>query len=703
MSTRFRWTVCQLDTLGKCRNRATLRKSLVMLPQTLEKTYDRILSSIIEQDSVYAIKILRWLTFAERPLSLDKIAEAVAVIEDRDPMEALDICSSLITIRDSGDTREISSQQIAVLAHYTVKEYLLLHRIRASSLAQFSMHYEACHSILARACVGYLLQNLQPELEYGAFQEGAKLLNYCVEYWMIHVEEARDSHPQTTQLVVNFLARKSVAYLSWLHLYYSPDRPWTKPVLAKSVADVAEPLYYAALFRLGEVVCLLLENGADANAQGGQHGNALSAAAGSGHEGNVKLLLTHGAHVDQLSPRHGSALQIASEVGHEEVVKLLLAAGGDVNLKGGLNGSALDLAIGNQHTAIVSLLLENGAQVEPLGCKVSSSSLTAAAYTGNLGILKLLISYGAAISAADTHGWTPMNSASASGHLEIVQLLVQAGADMNTASKDGWTPVNSASSHGLSRIVGLLLSAGADPSTPNEHGWTPLIAAVDGDHHDVVRLLLNHDASSSFLNAHSNDGHTALSRAAELGYIGIVKLLLEKGASTVEEDLHGKQAFAHAVINGSNAILTLLHEVSEAGPDHRDRFGRSALWWAAVFDRPDTVKFLLHELRSNPCIADVCDRTPLSMAIKRGYRHVVDILKETSDEVGTTEFVEDPKVVCDICELGISDSDEHYNCPICAKGDWDICAVCKGHGLACLDYTHILTKRTVQDDRVVEI
>jgi len=684
-----------------------------MLPQTLEKTYDRILSSISEQDSVYAIKILRWLTFAERPLSLDEIAEAVAVIEDRDPvfdedevlqdpLEALDICSSLITIRDSGDTRENSSQQIAVLAHYTVKEYLLSHRIRASSLAQFSMHYEACHSSLARACVGYLLQNLQPELEYGTFQVGAKLLNYCVEYWMIHVEEARDVHPQTTQLVVSFLAPRSVAYLSWLHLYYSPDRPWTKPVLAKAVADVAEPLYYAALFRLGEAVRLLLENGADANAQGGQHGNALSAVAGSGHEGNVKLLLTHGAHVDQLSPRHGSALQVASEVGHEEVVKLLLAAGGDVNLNGGLNGSALDLAIGNQHTAIVSLLLENGAQVEPLGCD-EMSSLTAAAYTGNLNIVKLLISYGASISAADRHGWTPMNSASVSGHLQIVELLIQAGADMNTASKDGWTPVNSASSHGLSKIVGALLSAGANLSTPNDHGWTPLIAAVDGNHHNVVRLLLDHDASSPFLNAHSNDGHTALSRAAELGYIAIVKLLLAKGASTLDEDLHGKQAFAHAAINGSNAILILLHGVPEAGPDHRDRFSRSTLWWAAAFDRPDTVKFLLHELRSNPSVADVCGRTPLSIAIKRQHRHVVSLLEETSEGIETIELIEDPKVVCDICEFGIPDSDVHFNCSNCAKGDWDICAECKGHGLACLDHTHTLTKRTYQKGCLVEV
>lgn len=55
---RFRWAACQLDTLGKCRNRAALRKSLAMLPLTLENTYDRILESISEEDCIYAMRIL---------------------------------------------------------------------------------------------------------------------------------------------------------------------------------------------------------------------------------------------------------------------------------------------------------------------------------------------------------------------------------------------------------------------------------------------------------------------------------------------------------------------------------------------------------------------------------------------------------------------------------------------------------------------
>jgi ankyrin repeat protein len=45
-------------------------------------------------------------------------------------------------------------------------------------------------------------------------------------------------------------------------------------------------------------VKLLLDKGADVNAQGGYYGNALQAASSDGHEAVVKLLLNKGADVN---------------------------------------------------------------------------------------------------------------------------------------------------------------------------------------------------------------------------------------------------------------------------------------------------------------------------------------------------------------------------------------------------------------------
>jgi DNA-binding transcriptional LysR family regulator len=62
-----------------------LRKALATLPPTLDQTYDRILSAISEEDFDYAIRILQWLTFSARPLSIEEVAEIVAIDGDRDP------------------------------------------------------------------------------------------------------------------------------------------------------------------------------------------------------------------------------------------------------------------------------------------------------------------------------------------------------------------------------------------------------------------------------------------------------------------------------------------------------------------------------------------------------------------------------------------------------------------------------------------
>ncbi|RII22710.1 hypothetical protein CUC08_Gglean013428 [Alternaria sp. MG1] len=141
----FRWAVCQLDTLGKCCNRAMLRKSLATLPRTLDQTYDRILTAISEEYAEYAMRILQWLTFSARPLSVEEVAEVVAIDVARDPafdrdevlehpLEVLDICSSLVTITTNEvDRRSGSAQRIVALAHYSVQEYLVSDRIRQGS------------------------------------------------------------------------------------------------------------------------------------------------------------------------------------------------------------------------------------------------------------------------------------------------------------------------------------------------------------------------------------------------------------------------------------------------------------------------------------------------------------------------------------------------------------------------------------------
>ena len=285
---------------------------------------------------MYAVRILQWLTFSARPLSVIEVAEVVAIDVARDPafnrdevlvdpLEALDICSSLVTItKNEEDGRLGSTQQIIALAHYSVQEYLVSDRIRQGSAKQYSMQEAACQSAITRGSLKYLMQLQQP-LEEETLQVFA-LARYSAEFWSSHLQKTGDEMEQVSQLTMGLLTREEPAYLNWLRLH-DPDGPWEEPNLEKSDDNVPMPLYYAALLGFSTVTRLLLDAGAEVNAQGGGCGNALQAALEEGHEQVVKTLLDVGAEVNAQGGHFGNALQAASFRGHKQVVKMLLDAG----------------------------------------------------------------------------------------------------------------------------------------------------------------------------------------------------------------------------------------------------------------------------------------------------------------------------------------------------------------------------------------
>src|SRR5947209_5465275 len=77
---RFLWVALQIDDLCRQRCDADIRKSIVTLPKDLPKTYQRILSRIIQNDQAEIVnKTFRWVAAVKRPLLLEELREAIAI------------------------------------------------------------------------------------------------------------------------------------------------------------------------------------------------------------------------------------------------------------------------------------------------------------------------------------------------------------------------------------------------------------------------------------------------------------------------------------------------------------------------------------------------------------------------------------------------------------------------------------------------
>ncbi|CAN9363226.1 unnamed protein product [Alternaria alternata] len=314
----FRWAALQLDNI---RNLKILRPTYISqalheMPQTLDDTYARVLSSI---DNIYfdeARAALEWLAFSLKPLSVAELADACSIRIDnfQEPIfeeggyEALvglfSVLSSLITVEvqtdnETGDeysddpTQDPTPNkydtacysQTVRLAHFSVKEYLVSNRLHQSrvELSRYALRETEVQLSLAQRCCAYLL--------YFTEQRDAKI-------W---IDEAK---PPRSETIIDMLIANG-ARMGCNTEYLHPTA-----------------LSWAEMNGHSSIVSKLLRADVDNRTLNvkSQDGTALDRAAHEGHEQIVEELLEAGAD-------HGDAMNIATQKGHEGVVRILIKYG----------------------------------------------------------------------------------------------------------------------------------------------------------------------------------------------------------------------------------------------------------------------------------------------------------------------------------------------------------------------------------------
>ena len=230
------------------------------MPSDLNEVYSRILSRHNPDTSyrMYMRKILLWLSFANRPLHLNELCEAIVVEEgdvDLDASSRLHDPNMLLRLGQGLFELEKTSGRVT-LSHSSVKTFLTSSYIRTTVAADFALEETEAHNIIVRTCLRYL--HFSPFKIRCSGLDGVNtlstqypLLPYAAQNWPLHI---RDVGRHVQQEIFGFIATIQNPgggnYAFWIE-YITGGLP-LKVILRTA------PLYFAASFGFTELLSTLI-------------------------------------------------------------------------------------------------------------------------------------------------------------------------------------------------------------------------------------------------------------------------------------------------------------------------------------------------------------------------------------------------------------------------------------------------------------
>ncbi|XP_042361228.1 LOW QUALITY PROTEIN: protein TANC2-like [Plectropomus leopardus] len=352
----------------------------------------------------------------------------------------------------------------------------------------------------------------------------------------------------------------------------------------------------------GDAVALLLDLGAQVDAQTHDGLTALGFAAAAGHLDIVTTLSQHAAKVGHVDSSGRCVLVLAAQRGHLEVLRFLLKRAdwsctscrpaGDKQ-EGGALQQALTAAASMGHPEVLSYLLdlpeedeeeEERPEINTPDSLWGETALTAAAGSGRLSVCRLLLDQGAAAEQSNRRSVAPLFSAVRRGHWQVVELLLSHGVEVNVVDQQGRTALMTAASEGHVTVAQLLLDHGASLDQTDREGLTALSWACLKGQLPLVRELVQRGAATSHAD---RSGRTPLDLAAFRGDPEVVQHLVDHGASVEHVDCSGMRPLDRAVgCRNTSAVIALLKKGAQIGP----------ATWAMATSKPDILMVLLSKL-----------------------------------------------------------------------------------------------------------
>jgi ankyrin repeat protein len=334
------------------------------------------------------------------------------------------------------------------------------------------------------------------------------------------------------------------------------------------------PLMHAASTRHFSALSTLLQAGALATHVDNFNTSALSHAIGN-DDADLLLALLDGKDTAQRIDM-ASFLNIAATGGKTKSVKMLLAQRAD--LPDG-SGSLILAAMARKGdcNAVRTLLLA-GADLHHKAYD-GHTAFTLAAANDQLDVVKLLLGHcpprvrqrdwtQRLQEETDSQGRTALMLAVLNRKSEMAKFLLEQGADPHKTDRKGRNAILWAAAKGKAGMVTLLLGHRATHVSKDTHGNTVFLTAAETGNKKIVELFsLPFYKNSIFdINTPNKDGDTPLIVAARHGYLEIVALLLDKGATLLHHNNQGRSALLESAANGHMDVLRLLEQREAALP-----------------------------------------------------------------------------------------------------------------------------------------
>ncbi|KXT12433.1 hypothetical protein AC579_701 [Pseudocercospora musae] len=421
-------------------------------------------------------------------------------------------------------------------------------------------------------------------------------------------------------------------------------------------------LHHAALSGFEDTVEALLDRDVNINARSGTYGTPLCVASIKRRENIVRILLQHRASADAPGACLGSALHAVCASGDVKIAELLLKAGLGVNTRRTVQWSVvsdlklygtltdrqykfadcqpLHVAARHGHKELAMYLVKSGADINaryswwdgvdrtmsfeecvPEKRSDRQTALLAASAAGDADTVLMLVGAGAYLEATDKLGGTALSHAAYFDTLATIPALLDAGANLNHQNIDGASPAALAAQLGNMGALKLLRERGAFLEQKSKLGRTVLALAAEQGQLGAVIYLIDQKAK---LDTPGIDGRTALSQAVRFNHVAVAEVLLKAGANMEKQDEHGRTPLSAAAAAGALECVELLVDF-RAALNTKDGYGATPLTLAVENGQSNIVGQLLRA-GADVEARDKFGRTALAYAARRGDVASVDKL-----------------------------------------------------------------------------